>query len=52
MKKYYEILGLNEDATLEEVNDSFTRLSARLYNARKNGEISRADYATKYDQHD
>ena len=50
MKKYYEILGLNEDATLEEVNDSFTRLSARLYNARKNGEISRADYATKYDE--
>ena len=50
MKKYYEILGLNEDATLEEVNDSFTRLSAMLYNARKNGEISRADYATRFDE--
>ena len=49
MKKFYEILGLNEDATLEEVNDAFTRISAELYHARKDGKISRAEYVERYD---
>ena len=50
MKKYYEILGLNEDATLEEVNDAFTQLSTELYLARRDGKVSRADYAKRYDE--
>lgn len=52
MKKYYEVLGLNEDATLEEVNDAFTKLTAELYNSRKAEEISRAEYARRYDELD
>jgi len=50
MKKYYEILGLNEDATLEEVNDAFTKLSTELYRARRAGTVTRADYARRYDE--
>lgn len=48
MKKYYEILGLNEDATLEDVNDAFIKVTSELYHAHRDGKISRADYVRMY----
>jgi len=48
MKKYYETLGLNEDATLEEVNNAFSRISLELYNSRTSGKISAAEYKEKF----
>ncbi len=48
MKKYYETLGLNEDATLEEVNNAFSRLSLELYNLRAEGKISAAEYKRRF----
>ncbi len=50
MKKYYEILGLTEDATLEDVNDAFLRISSELYHKRRNGEISLSEYGRLYDE--
>ncbi len=47
MKKYYELLGLNEDATLEEVNDAYTRLRFMLFKEREAEKINRKVYAEK-----
>ena len=50
MKKYYETLGLNEDATLEEVNNAFSRISMELYNQRISGKINAAEYKNKFEE--
>ena len=52
MKKYYEILGLTEEATLEDVNEAFLKISAELYRRRRDNEISRAEYVRMYDEAD
>lgn len=50
MKKYYETLGLNEDATLEEVNNAFSRISMELYNQRISGKINAAEYKDRFEE--
>ena len=50
MKEYYEILGLDEDATLEEVNDAYTRLRFLLFKEREAEKINRKVYAEKLNQ--
>ena len=50
MKEYYEILGLNEDATLEDVNNAYEKLKEELYELRNSGKISRAEFRERYDK--
>ena len=50
MKKYYETLGVSEDATLEEVSKAFKVITEEAHTDYMDGKIDMHEFARRYDE--